>query len=434
MIEDTGEHDFLDIYKLEYSILKNDINQMKNGQILLLTTAGSVTGVLLTLMFYVYNSPIISSINDIKHEFLFLIPLLITIPSMILCFHKATLISRGSAYCKILNSYLVNNDKKEYYAGYDSYAFELDNADYLTAPVQSMKIWARIINFLKNFCEIVTLNRKNRLWSTFFYSYSGLIIVCFFVPFYLLYCNNEASIMKGTIDYNNLGYFIVLFLFSIITFTFYLIGKTLEKQDTYWNFVFIVPYFVLPFSLAALITSIRETFKIQIPEDIIVVVFFGIIILTYFAVVYIEHKKITNKLENQESTKMKEPFFEKIRYMICDYSKRENILDGLEFLSTCLKKTFAPLFTCFNYLIFFISGITLFFITMDLFYEMFFIALYIGIGAIIWSFFKVWSFKNGAESITAYEYKWDKIISNLDNENKRKLSSQRKIIREDSDY
>jgi hypothetical protein len=238
----------------DYKTIKDEILQLKNGQIMIITAATSVTGVLLSFLINSYSQ---TTPANYFMDIIFFLPLLIILPSFAICIHKSTLINIKSGYVNRLGFYLSGYEKISKYFGYGNYSEEwykrYENVsidknnelginillfsdesnlekDETNQVIRGIKLlWSISIQFLKNSCSLLKFNQKYRYWSLIVTIFFGLIMVCYFFPF--------IHILQNTGNLSFLSKYLQFWFYLIIAFltmAIYSLGKVLQLRNLFW--------------------------------------------------------------------------------------------------------------------------------------------------------------------------------------------------------
>jgi len=251
--EDDSKKGILDFIYHDYKVIKDEVLQLKNGQIMIITASTSATGLILS--FLVNNYCQITDPNFYA-ELLFFLPLLIIIPSFAICIHKSTLINIKMGYVNCLGHYLSGYKKILIYLGYGNYSTEwydkyelvmsdendnlgINNLELFKKSKDGVNKGKRSFHkFIVNCCDILAFKQKYRYWSLIISIYLGLVISCYFFPVVHILQKKGLSIVG---DY---FIFIIFILLSLLLMSTYAIGKILALSKPYWVIIFIFPYFI----------------------------------------------------------------------------------------------------------------------------------------------------------------------------------------------
>ena len=390
-----------DFIQLDYKVIKDEILQLKNGQIMIITAATSVTGVLLSFLINSYSQ---TPLPNYFMEMIFFLPLLIILPSFAICIHKSTLINIKSGYLNCLGFYLAGYEKIQKYFGYGNYSEEwykkyesisidennkleinsvlfynpnILDPDKTNKAIFGIKLfWGIIVQFFKNSISLLKFNQKYRYWSLIVTVFFGLILVCYFFPFIHI-LQNKGNLLF-LLNYWQFGYYLIIAFF---TMAIYSIGKVMQLRNLFWYLVYFFQSSIFIYLFYSL-TNLDPNTMLAFYLSSLIVVFFAVYAVNHYNI-HISKKKKTSDYEKDLKTVKKWVFliimFD-IIISIYDLSRIEINGTGLGFLT----------------LLYIIS-----FIVMSVF---------------LWGFATIYNMSYGKARVDIIEKIWNEIINGKNND------------------
>lgn len=395
----TKEQNNDEFIKLEYAALRNEINQLKNGQITLLIGTISAIAIIFTFLLGLfinsdlkanasisYNGNLIFNLNQgCPNHLMGFIPLCIILPSIIIFFHKSVLINKKRAYCKIIENYFSGYKILSSYYGYENYCVRIYDKNCLNDKNATETTAIGKIEYIKkgasNFYQLLFLHQENRFWMMSFYSYLGLFIITLFVTFHYKLLNKVSFFLDYPILFNSI-------LIAALILFLCLIGTVFVKTEKYYNYYYFICLIVIILTFSHTILNQKNGFYLNYS-------FTFIISLLGFMIVY-----ICANLAYRAIYKQRFP----------DYFK--TICNG------------------------FIVIITFFYFPMIIWADYQLIGLSIYLVAVIsfsvyaWSFLKIWSLKDGYDSVNRYYQRWERVIKRINSEKLKELSEIQQMNQE----
>ncbi|MBP2132618.1 hypothetical protein J2128_000539 [Methanomicrobium sp. W14] len=363
---------FFKFISKEKDALKIEINQLKQGQIALLTGTISAVALIFTFLFNFYLV-----IDSKFYAYYMFLPLLVLIPSEVIFFHKGYEINEKTAYIQLINKKTLNHYFFKGYQGYENYKPDFDSENINLKSTKRKKSKAESI------CEIFFANIGNRFWSMAFWAYTGLIIINFIVPIHLLNSDSVTEIDPVWVYFTD--------ILSIGIIIPYIIGKSYSRSKNYWKRYGLCVYsavIMLPFMslftyyvISGII--IHNTDEILKTSSLLITLMPYLIIGLLIFSVYIIATGISSFYdENSMLCKNKTEILPLVITMISIF-----IFAGL------ISASFSAIGTLISYIVILVS-----------------------FAMIIFSFSEAWNLKFGNKSIPQLESKWEIFVNNYTSE------------------
>ena len=186
----------LDVVAQEMHGLREELRDLKGYQFRLVSIAALITGFLLSLT----RIRLDAGLSVPPSQSLYLLPLIVVLPSWCIFFDKTKTITRIVGYCRLLEAILNKEREEKYFAGWERSLgrFRKKSADIIRAlkgrkpagsrtrsliqrTISDVSAWAR------NFTMTVLLIESQRYWTLAYATFLTLSTVCLWVPIRLRY-------------------------------------------------------------------------------------------------------------------------------------------------------------------------------------------------------------------------------------------------------
>ena len=172
-----------EIIASEMHNLREELRDLKSYQFKLLSIAAVVTGFLLSLT----RLRLDSAVSTIPAPSLYLLPLVVVVPSWFIFFDKAKTITRIVGYYRNAEAYVRKEGSIEYFPGWERSlgCFRQRRAEALRtvrSREQKRKWISRIWFSAKHFFAVALLIDSQRYWTLAYYTFLALSAICLWVP------------------------------------------------------------------------------------------------------------------------------------------------------------------------------------------------------------------------------------------------------------
>lgn len=250
----------IELLRTEYSIASNEVSRIKNNQISILVAAISSSILILAFILNFFGNSITNGngVNEVDC-LIFLSPMAVIIPLMVLFYEKLPLYSIKIAFLRTFESILHGSLIIVYYSGYNNLLKTFYSIKAQDKPSEDIcrdtslrgKI-GTVANHLKSNYFLLSCNpiyNYSRFWIISFYGFLGIILLCIGLTLYVMAEANCLGVLSTPlIAWVCISLFFISIILYIVIYSLSYYNN-IEKIQDFQNFIFLIIGFYLSLRL-----------------------------------------------------------------------------------------------------------------------------------------------------------------------------------------